>query len=143
MWKAGETLGPFALPITRELLVRYAGASGDYNPIHYDDDYARSLGLPGVIAHGMLIMGLAVGAIRQTAPLGSRLEQYGVRFRAVVEPNQTLQVWGSIASVEPYDGDWRAVIDVRVLGSGEAPAVTGRAVLAWTFGEGQNDRVVQ
>ena len=131
MWTSGEVLGPFSLSITRELLVRYAGASGDYNPIHYDDEYAHSLGIPGVIAHGMLVMGLAARVIRETAPLGAHLEQYGVRFRAMVETGQILQVWGSVSSVELTGQDQRAIVDIRVTGSGDVLHVTGQARFVW------------
>ena len=56
----GETIAEKTYTLTRDTLVRYAAASGDFNPIHYRDDVATSVGLPGVIAHGMLTMGFAV-----------------------------------------------------------------------------------
>ena len=56
----GEVVAERDYPLTRDSLVRYAGASGDFNPIHYRDDVAASVGLPGVLAHGMLTMGIAV-----------------------------------------------------------------------------------
>lgn len=59
----GTTFGPIGFPITRATLVRYAGASGDFNPIHWSDRVAGSVGLPGVIAHGMLTMALAARAV--------------------------------------------------------------------------------
>lgn len=55
----GEVVAERAFTLTRDHLVRYAGASGDFNPIHYRDDFAQSVGLPGVLAHGMLTMGAA------------------------------------------------------------------------------------
>ena len=59
----GDIVAERTVHLTRESLVRYAGASGDFNPIHYRDDIAASVGLPGVLAHGMLTMGLAVETI--------------------------------------------------------------------------------
>ena len=56
----GDIVAEQTYQLTRDSLVRYAGASGDFNPIHYRDDIAQSVGLPGVLAHGMLTMGLAV-----------------------------------------------------------------------------------
>jgi acyl dehydratase len=56
----GDVIAEREVPLTRDSLVRYAGASGDFNPIHYRDDVAVSVGLPGVLAHGMLTMGFAV-----------------------------------------------------------------------------------
>lgn len=55
----GDTLGPVTIPVTRAALVAYAGASLDQNPIHQDEDFAKSVGLPDVIAHGMWTMGAA------------------------------------------------------------------------------------
>ncbi|GAB2567448.1 MaoC/PaaZ C-terminal domain-containing protein [Microlunatus antarcticus] len=78
--EVGAALPPLTLHVTRETLVRYAGASGDFNPIHFSDHAATDLGLPGVIAHGMLTMGLAVRAVTDWAGPGARLVSYGVRF---------------------------------------------------------------
>jgi acyl dehydratase len=60
--------------------VRYAGASGDFNPIHYRDDFARSVGLPGVLAHGMLTMGFAVQPVVEWLGDPGRVLDYQVRF---------------------------------------------------------------
>lgn len=59
----GDVVAERTFSITRDSLVRYAGASGDFNPIHYRDDVAAAVGLPGVLAHGMLTMGFAVEAV--------------------------------------------------------------------------------
>ena len=59
----GQTFGPRAINVTRTTLVRYAGASGDFNPIHYSDRAAREAGMDGVIAHGMWTMGAALGTV--------------------------------------------------------------------------------
>lgn len=68
-------------------LVRYAGASGDFNPIHYDERAADSVGLPGVIAHGMLTMGLAATAVTGWCGPWARVAEYETRFaRPVVVP---------------------------------------------------------
>jgi acyl dehydratase len=76
----GDAIVKDSVEITRDSLVRYAGASGDFNPIHYRDDIARSVGLEGVLAHGMLTMGLAGAPV--TAWLGDRgfVSSYQVRF---------------------------------------------------------------
>ena len=66
----GDVLVEDSVELSRDSLVRYAGASGDFNPIHYRDDVAKSVGLEGVLAHGMLTMGLAVAPV--TAWLGNR-----------------------------------------------------------------------
>ncbi len=72
-------------PITRTHLVRYAGASGDFNPLHHDETFARSIGLKGVIAHGMLIMGLAGEAITGWIE-NKHLRKFSVHFLSMTEP---------------------------------------------------------
>ena len=76
----GDHVAARTVHLTRESLVRYAGASGDFNPIHYRDDVAERVGLPGVLAHGMLTMGLAVETIVPWLGDAGRIVEYGVRF---------------------------------------------------------------
>ncbi|ABP56370.1 MaoC family dehydratase [Salinispora tropica] len=74
--------------VTRADLVRYAGASGDFNPIHWSDRIATSVGLPGVIAHGMFTMALVGRAVAEWAGAADAVVDYGVRFtRPVVVPD--------------------------------------------------------
>jgi acyl dehydratase len=86
----GEIVAERSVHLTRESLVRYAGASGDFNPIHYRDDVAASVGLPGVLAHGMLTMGFAVQPVVDWAGDPGRIADYQVRFTrpVVVDPEQ-------------------------------------------------------
>ncbi|MGN6274177.1 MAG: MaoC family dehydratase [Protaetiibacter sp.] len=76
----GDVVAEAEFALTRDSLVRYAGASGDFNPIHYRDDVAASVGLPGVLAHGMLTMGLAVQPVVDWLGDAGRIEDYQVRF---------------------------------------------------------------
>ncbi|MDE0546114.1 MaoC/PaaZ C-terminal domain-containing protein [Microbacterium sp. C7(2022)] len=76
----GDVVAERTVHLTRESLVRYAGASGDFNPIHYRDDVAANVGLPGVLAHGMLTMGLSVETIVPWLGDAGRILEYGVRF---------------------------------------------------------------
>lgn len=78
--EVGVIVAERTVHLTRESLVRYAGASGDFNPIHYRDDIAASVGLPGVLAHGMLTMGLAVQTLVPWLGDAGRILDYGVRF---------------------------------------------------------------
>lgn len=109
----GEEIVSRTVLLTRESLVRYAGASGDFNPIHYRDDVAAAVGLPGVLAHGMLTMGLAssivLGAIGD-----ARVTEYGVRFTrpVVVDPDAGAEV-SVTAKVGAVD-DQVARIDLTV-----------------------------
>ena len=86
----GEVVAEREFALTRDSLVRYAGASGDFNPIHYRDDVAASVGLPGVLAHGMLTMGFAVQPVVDWAGDPARIADYQVRFTrpVVVDPEQ-------------------------------------------------------
>ena len=78
--KVGDIGAEKAYTLTRDSLVRYAGASGDFNPIHYRDDVAQSVGLPGVLAHGMLTMGLAVQPVVDWIGDIGKVLDYRVRF---------------------------------------------------------------
>jgi acyl dehydratase len=76
----GQELPTREFKITRESLVRYAGASGDFNAIHYRDDVAQAVGLPGVLAHGMLTMGAAVQCVVDFLGDSGKVTDYQVRF---------------------------------------------------------------
>lgn len=90
----GDVIAERTIHLTRESLVRYAGASGDFNPIHYRDDVAASVGLPGVLAHGMLTMGLASSVVVAALGDSSTITDYGVRFSrpVVVDPERGADV---------------------------------------------------
>ncbi|MET7842768.1 MaoC/PaaZ C-terminal domain-containing protein [Streptomyces sp. NPDC005356] len=99
--KAGESRETVLVEdLTRTRLVQYAGASGDYNPLHTDERFAREVaGYPGVFAHGMLTMGMTGRAL--TDWIGEeRLLSYGVRFTAQVWPGDTLTAEITVTSVE-------------------------------------------
>ena len=74
----------------RDQIAAYAEASGDRNPIHLDDQFARSVGLPGVIAHGMLQMGLLASLVAREAGDHRRIRRLSVRFAGMVEPGDTV-----------------------------------------------------
>lgn len=78
--EAGTDLAPVTVNLTRSTLVRYAGASGDFNPIHYSDHFARALGLEGCIAHGMLTMGAGLRVVTDWCGDPARVRSYFVRF---------------------------------------------------------------
>lgn len=100
----GEQLAARTVHLTRESLVRYAGASGDFNPIHYRDDVAAAVGLPGVLAHGMLTMGIASSVVVAALPASARILDYGVRFArpVVVDPEHgaDLDVLAKVGAVD-------------------------------------------
>jgi acyl dehydratase len=85
----GEVVAERSFELTRDTLVRYAGASGDFNAIHYRDDVAQSVGLPGVLAHGMLTMGLAVQPVVDWIGDPGKVLDYQVRFTRPVPVDAT------------------------------------------------------
>ncbi|WP_336502112.1 MaoC/PaaZ C-terminal domain-containing protein [Microbacterium paraoxydans] len=110
----GDVLAERTVHLTRESLVRYAGASGDFNPIHYRDDVATAVGLPGVLAHGMLTMGIASSVVVAALDPQTRILEYGVRFTkpVVVDPETGADVH-VVATVGAVDDD-SARIDLKV-----------------------------
>ena len=104
--EVGEVVAEASFPLTRDSLVRYAGASGDFNPIHYRDDVAVTVGLPGVLAHGMLTMGLAVQPVVDWLGDPGRVLDYQVKFtRPVVVDPETGAVVTVVAKVGAVDDD--------------------------------------
>ena len=86
--EVGQVVAEHVFTLTRDSLVRYAGASGDFNAIHYRDDVAAAVGLPGVLAHGMLTMGFAVQPVIDWLDARGWVSDYQVRFTrpVVVDP---------------------------------------------------------
>lgn len=82
---------------TREQIAAYAEASGDRNPIHLDDDFARSVGLPGVIAHGLLQMGILAEVAAAAAGGSGRLTRLTCRFAGMVEPGDLVTFSAEVA----------------------------------------------
>jgi len=112
--EVGQVVAEATFPLTRDSLVRYAGASGDFNPIHYRDDIAQSVGLPGVLAHGMLTMGFAVQPVVDWLGDPGRVLDYQVKFTRPVlvdpESGATVTVVAKVGAVE----DAEARIDLTV-----------------------------
>jgi acyl dehydratase len=127
----GTELPPASYPVTRLSLVRYCGAAGDFNVIHWNERIARSVGLPDVIAHGMFTMAQAGRYVTDWAGDAGALLEFGVRFSApVVVPDDgtgaTIEVTGTVA--EKLDGN-RVVLGLTAR-SGEARVLTrARAVV--------------
>lgn len=104
--QVGQVIAQKSYEITRDSLVRYAGASGDFNPIHYRDDIAVSVGLPGVLAHGMLTMGLSVQPVVEWVGDSAKIVDYGVRFtKPVVVPKDTPAEISVVATIAAIDSE--------------------------------------
>jgi acyl dehydratase len=126
--KAGDSRRQVvAESLTRTQIVQYAGASGDYNPLHTDEPFARDVaGYPGVFAHGMLTMGMTARVLTDWAG-DSRLLTFGVRFTAQVWPGDTLTATATIREVTEHDGAPVALIDVVTTNQDGTPVITGTA----------------
>ena len=114
-------------PLTRTDIVRYAGASGDFNPIHHDEGFAREAGLPSVMAHGMLSAGLLASFVTRWFGPGS-VRRYRVRFRDRVWPRDVLDAKGTV--VQEFitaAGENRAELTLELIRQDGAVVVSGRA----------------
>ena len=114
----GERLPDLKVTPDRYLTYRYAGASGDFNPIHIDDDFARSVGLPGKILHGLWTMAQVARAQTEAAGGPDRLRRLSVQFRGMGVPEQEVVVTSTVRDVrdgvaviaaEAHQGDTRIV----------------------------------
>jgi acyl dehydratase len=127
--EVGQVIGTEEFLLTRDSLVRYAGASGDFNPIHYRDDFAQSVGLDGVLAHGMLTMGAAVQVAVNWVGDAGKIIDYGVRFTKPVfvdaADGAVLVVTGKIGEIDAENGEVRVDLtasfnETVVLGKAQA-----------------------
>jgi len=129
---AGDVVAGGHFALSRDSLVRYAGASGDFNAIHYRDDVAASVGLPGVLAHGMLTMGLAVQPVVDWIGDPGRVLDYQVRFTrpVLVDPVEGAELIVS-AKVGKIDADaGTARIDLTVTCNGDTVLGKAQAVVS-------------
>lgn len=129
----GDVVAERTLTFTRDSLVRYAGASGDFNPIHYRDDVAAEVGLPGVLAHGMLTMGAAIQPLVDALGDPGRILDYQCRFTrpVVVDPATGAEVEVRAVVAEPADADGVGRIDLTVTFEGRP--VLGKAQVRARF----------
>ena len=129
--EVGTELPAQTFPVTRATLVRYAGASGDFNPIHWNEKFAKEVGLPDVIAHGMFTMAEAIRVVTDWAGDPGAVVEYGVRFtKPVVVPNDdqgaTIEVSGKVAA--KLD-DNKVRVDLTATSAGQKVLGMSRAVV--------------
>ena len=128
--EAGMSLPAQDFPIARADLVRYAGASGDFNPIHWNERVAVEVGLPNVIAHGMYTMASAIRVVTDWAGDPGAVVEYGVRFtRPVVVPDPdgaVLHVEGAIREIRE---DGLVEVDLTATVGGQTVLAKARAVV--------------
>ena len=128
--KVGDELPPLVKgPIQQIQLTRYAGASGDFNPIHQDEEFAKAAGMGGVFAHGMLSMGFVAQAVTDWAGAGT-VRKIGVRFTGLVRLKDTVTCRGRVLATSS-GGDAHLVdLEVWVENQRGETVVTGRATVA-------------
>ena len=132
----GQEIGTRSIDVTRQDLVKYAGASGDFNPIHWNESFATSVELPGVIAHGMFTMGAAVQLVSDWAGDPAAVVDYQTRFTKPVlvadttgtdEAGAVIDVTGVVGAL---DADARtARIDLTVVAAGQKVLMKSQAVV--------------
>jgi len=128
--KVGDELPPLVKgPIQQIQLTRYAGASGDFNPIHQDDEFARAAGMGGVFAHGMLSMGFVGQLVTDWAGAG-QVRKLGVRFAGLVRLKDTITCRGRVLARSSKDDV--NLVDLEVWAENEKgdKVVTGKATVA-------------
>jgi acyl dehydratase len=126
--KAGETRESVLVEdLKRTRIVQYAGASGDFNPLHTDEVFAKqTAGYPGVFAHGMLTMGMTGRVLTDWVGIESLLT-FGVRFKAQVWPGDTLTATATVESVEDTPAGPVARFSLRTVNQDGGEVVTGTA----------------
>ncbi|OBJ70949.1 (3R)-hydroxyacyl-ACP dehydratase subunit HadB [Mycobacterium sp. 1274756.6] len=126
--KVGDQLPEKTIPLTRQDLVNYAGVSGDLNPIHWDDEIAKLVGLDTAIAHGMLTMGLGGGYVTSWVGDPGAVTEYNVRFTAVVPvPNDStgteIVFGGRVKSADPET----KIVTLALTATHDGKKIFGRA----------------
>lgn len=130
-WESGQELEPQTFTVTRADLVRYAGASGDFNPIHWSDRVATEVGLPGVIAHGMFTMALVARALEEWTGAPGRVRELGCKFtKPVVVPDDDTGATVTVAGMIKEVTDNTVVVTLEVTCGGEKVLGMPKAVLA-------------
>jgi acyl dehydratase len=128
--QVGDEIPPLVKgPIQQIQLTRYAGASGDFNPIHQDEEFARAAGMGGVFAHGMLSMGWVGQALTDWAGAGA-VRKLGVRFAALVRLKDIVTCQGRVIDKSSKDDVHLVELEVWAQNQRGEKVVTGKATLA-------------
>ena len=127
--KEGDSAPEFSHELTRTDLVQYAGASGDFNPMHTDEVSAKDAGLPSVFGHGMFTMGLLGKALTDFVGVGN-LKRYQVRFTKQTWPGEKLTTKVTVAKKYDKGGEHRVDLECEVVNQDGEPKVSGLATAA-------------
>jgi acyl dehydratase len=114
--EVGSELPPLKVTPDRYATIRYAGASGDFNPIHLDDEFARSVGLPGRILHGLYSMALVARAQTEAAGGPEKLRRLVVQFRGTALPEHEIEISSKVTELR----DGKAIVTTTATQNGKA-----------------------
>jgi acyl dehydratase len=124
--RVGDVMTPLSRRVTQDQINAYAEASGDHNPIHVNEEFARMVGLPGTIAHGMLDLGILTDAVARWAGGSDRLAAIGCRFSKPLLPGDTITCTGTVVEVDEDAGI--AVLSLEAVSDrGDRVLTNGRA----------------
>lgn len=128
--KTGDEIPPLTKPpITREQLLDYGPASGDMNPIHRDDNFAKAAGYPSVFAHGMVSMGF-LGELLAARFGANNIRRFRVRFGAITWPGDVITCKAKVVKSYEAEGERRLELDLATVDQKGEVKVTGSAVVA-------------
>ncbi|MBX3147275.1 MAG: hypothetical protein KF785_10945 [Gemmatimonadales bacterium] len=125
----GTALPPLSLPpLSRTTIALYAAGSGDFVPLHIDQDFARQAGYPDVFMHGMLGMAYLARLVTGWVPQ-AQVREVGVRFVSITYPGEVLTATGRVSAVDVDGVPGRVSLDLRLLNAEGSPKLRGRAVV--------------
>ena len=124
----GDEMTPLSRTVTQDQITAYAHASGDHNPIHVDPEFARSVGLPGTIAHGLLDMAILTEAVARWAGGYEQVASVACRFSKPLLPGETVTCTGRVTAIDEAEGI--AILELEAISSsGERVLTNGRATV--------------
>lgn len=130
-YQSGDSIGPLVKPpVTKEQLAMYAQVSGDFNPLHTNEEYAQQAGLGGVIAHGMLTMAFVGQLLAETVGPDGKLLNFGVRFTGMVRPGDQITCHGRVQETLIEDKEQHVLCEVWASTQNGEKVVLGQAEFA-------------
>ncbi len=123
-----EEIPPFEVTVSRTHIVKYAGAGGDFNPVHHDEEFARAVGLPSVFAMGLMHGGFLSKTLTDWAG-GGTVKRYKIRFATIVWPKDTITCKGTV--IKKYQEGRENLVDleISVVNQNGEKAITGEATV--------------
>lgn len=128
----GQQLEPLTKPpVTKVQLVKYAGASGDFNPLHTDDEFAKKIGMEGVIAHGMLVMGFLGQYVMELAGNSAEPSRFRMRFGAVTRPGDRITCSATVEKV--FEENSKRYVELKLKAEKSPGEVVGTGIAVLRF----------